>query len=502
VPGYGEFEGARGLSGDERATLREWYEGGMSEGDPQQLPALPTFAEGWLLAAPDLVIDMPHEYTLAAEGVDVIRNFVIPNPLSETRFVEAVELRPGNKRTVHHAVLKIDPTTRSRRLDEADPQPGFPGMTMGNGEAPGGHIIVWTPGATPAPAQPGLAWRLDPGVDLVLQLHMVPRGTVEHLRARIGLHFADRPPHRETFAVMLRDDRIDIPAGVSDYTIEDSFTLPVPVDVLAIYPHAHYLGHQMRVTATRPDGSRQWLLRIDDWDFNWQGLYRYAEPLHLPAGTTISMQFTYDNSSSNVRNPNVPPRRVVSGNRSSDEMGNLALQVEAPGRDDLTLLREAQWLDMLEHDPDDTAAHFNLGVEYARRGMPAEAAAHYEHVVRADPDDHAAHFALAGTYVKLKQLSRAVTHYEQTLRSDPRKAEAHFLLGWVLTDQGRIEEAAEHLEQAIEIVPHHAMAHYRLGVVRVAEGDPAGAATQFREALRLDPDLGSARRALQQLERR
>jgi hypothetical protein len=501
VSGYGEFEGARGLRDDERATLRRWYEEGMVEGDPQHLPPLPTFADGWQLGPPDLVLDMPQQYTLAAEGVDEIRNFVIPSPLSEARFVEAVELRPGNKRTVHHAVLKVDPTGWSRRLDEEDPEPGFPGMTMGNAEAPDGHIIVWTPGTTPLPSRAGLAWRLDPGVDLVLQLHMLPSGTVERFRARIGLHFADRPPERDTFAIVLRDDRIDIPAGMTGYTIEDSFTLPVPVDVLGIYPHAHYLGKQMRVTATPPGGSQQWLLRIDDWDFNWQGMYRYKEPLRLVAGTTIAMEFTYDNSASNVRNPNVPPRRVVSGNRSSDEMGNLALQVEPLRRSDLTLLREAQWLDMLEDDPFDSAAHFNLGVEYARRGMPTQAAAHYELVIRAKPHDQGAHFALAGTYVKLHDLPRAVTHYEQVLRINPRRAEAHFLLGWILADQGRLEQGAEHLEQAIDIAPDHALAHHRLGVVRAAQDDPLGAAMHYREALRLKPDLASARRDLQKLKR-
>jgi tetratricopeptide (TPR) repeat protein len=257
----------------------------------------------------------------------------------------------------------------------------------------------------------------------------------------------------------------------------------------------------MHVTAISPGGSEQWLLRIDDWDFNWQGMYRYVEPLRLPAGTTIAMEFTYDNSASNVRNPNVPPRRVVAGNRSSDEMGNLALQIEPVNRDDLTLVREAQWLDMLEDDPEDSAAHFNLGVEYARRGMPAQAATHYERVIRADPDDEIAHFALAGTCVKLKNLPRAVAHYEQVLRINPRRAEAHFLLGWVLADQGQMEQAAEHLEQAIGVAPDHAMAHYRLGVVRAGQDDPTRAAKHFREALRLKPDLASARRDLDRLEK-
>ena len=127
----------------------------------------------------------------------------------------------------------------------------------------------------------------------------------------------------------------------------------------------------------------------------------------LPAGTTISMEFTYDNSASNVRNPNVPPRRVVSGNRSSDEMGNLALQIEPLSRDDLTLVREAQWLDMLEDDPEDSAAHFNLGVEYARRGMPAQAATHYERVIRADPIRNRVSAATSFPFAWRRNIARA-----------------------------------------------------------------------------------------------
>jgi hypothetical protein len=120
---------------------------------------------------------------------------------------------------------------------------------------------------------------------------------------------------------------IDIPAGRTDYTITDSYVLPVDVDVLSVNPHAHYLATDMKAFATLPDGTRQWLLWIKSWDFNWQDVYQYKKPIALPRGTRITMEYTYDNSAANRRNPNRPPRRVAYGPRSSDEMGDLWLQI-------------------------------------------------------------------------------------------------------------------------------------------------------------------------------
>ena len=123
------------------------------------------------------------------------------------------------------------------------------------------------------------------------------------------------------------DDALDIPAGDGDFAVSDDFRLPRDVDVLAVYPHAHYLGHVIEGYATLPNGQRKWLIRIPNWDPNWQAVYHYREPVFLPKGTVISMRYHYDNSSANPRNPNSPPRRVRGGNQSTDEMAHLWLQV-------------------------------------------------------------------------------------------------------------------------------------------------------------------------------
>lgn len=465
APGHARFQGERRLEPAQIELLARWFDGGMIEGDADDLAPAPLYVSGWQLGTPDLELALSEPYTLPADGADVIRNFVIPLPLERPRFVSAVDLRPGNKRIVHHAVLKADRTRGSRRLAGRDPQAGFDGMRMGNAESPGGHVIVWTPGAGPYVMGDGFAVALQPGTDMVLQLHMVPNGKPEPIDARIGIYFTDEPTRHETFAVMLREERIDIPAGATSYAIDDHFELPVPVDLIGIYPHAHYLGKTMRVEAELPDGSRRSLLRIDDWDFNWQGMYRYVEPIRLAAGTTVRMRFTYDNSASNVRNPNIPPRRVVAGNRSSDEMGNLLLQVLPADAADMSRLREAQWIKLLVDDPTDPAAHYNLGVEYARQERYADAVVHYQSVIRVDPEDSGALSALAGSYFKLGEMDAAAEHYERVTRIDSVNAEAHLVLGWIRSRQGAVERAERH----------------------------------YREALRIDPELEPARKALERL---
>jgi hypothetical protein len=334
-----EFLGERGLSDDEIALIRLWAEQGAVEGDPADLPALPVFTQGWQLGEPDLVLTMEEVFTVPAEGVDTFRNFVLPIPVSTPRWVKAVELRPGNPRVVHHAVMQVDRSRSSRRRDEEDAGPGFSGMDLAGSEAPGGQSLGWTPGKLPI-VDERLAWRVEPGSDMILQLHMLPSGKPEQVAPKIGLYFTDQPPTEQAFSLLMRNDNIDIRAGDGDYVIEDSLTLPVAVEALGIYPHAHYLCKSIEAYATLPDGRKQLLINIPKWDFHWQDDYRYSQPLHLPAGTRIHVRFVYDNTSANALNPHNPPQRVRFGNRSTDEMATLTIQVIPEQAEHKPLLRE------------------------------------------------------------------------------------------------------------------------------------------------------------------
>ena len=310
-PGYGDLAGSRRLTDAEVALIQRWVAEGTPEGPPSTPPSPPAFTEGWQLGPPDLVIEVPQPYTVPAEGTDVFRNFVLRPPLSGRRYVRAMELRPGDKRVVHHANVLLDRSGSARRRDARDPGPGFAGMDVeleSDAFEPDSHFLFWKPGSPPVPEPDDMAWRLDRGADLVLNMHLQPSGKREEVRPSIGLYFTDRAPTRVPMLLQLEHDgALDIPAGDSAFTVTDELTLPVEVTLLAVYPHAHYVGHEIQGTARLPDGSTRWLVHIADWDLNWQAVYRLKQPMLLPKGTVVSMKWTYDNSSRNERNPHDPP---------------------------------------------------------------------------------------------------------------------------------------------------------------------------------------------------
>ena len=265
--GYGpEFQNARGLTDQEIEAIQHWVDEGALEGNAADLPSAPHFVDSFQLGTPDLIIRMPEPYELRADGPDVFRNFVLPIPASTVRYVQAIEFIPGS-RAVHHANLRIDETDTSRQLDEKDPAPGYDGLISTTAHYPDGYFFGWTPGQLP-PKSPELAWRLNPGSDMVVQLHMRPTGVPEHIQVSIGLYFADRPPRLAPAMLRLGKQYLDIPPGAKDYVVTDSYVLPVDLDVYAVQPHAHYRAKEIKGFATLPDGTRQWLLYIRDWDFD------------------------------------------------------------------------------------------------------------------------------------------------------------------------------------------------------------------------------------------
>ena len=503
-PGYGEFIGERRLSVDQIGMLEQWVAEGAAEGDPADLPGVPQWPDGWFLGEPDLVVTMPRPYTLAAEGPDVFRMFVIPVPLKSKRYVRALELRPRNPRVVHHAVGLVDPTSRSRHLDDEDPRPGFEGMRSTEfARPPDGHFLGWTPGKVPMESTEGMSWRLQKGADLVWELHMLSSGKPERIQPSVGLYFSDEAPTKTPFILGLGSRTIDIPAGEKDYWIEDSYVLPVAVQVLGVYPHAHYLGKQMRAFARLPDGTRRWLISIQDWDFNWQDEYLYREPIFLPRGTRLSMRYSYDNSADNIRNPNHPPRRVLYGPNSSDEMGDLWVQVLTQSKADLlTLQREyarkeidrtiAGYQHSLRIRPDDVQTHDQLGQALHEQGRIDAAIRHYRQALHLQPSYAATHNHLANALLEQGNSDQAIQHYFRVLEIKPDFLEAHYNLGGALLAQGHTKEAIAAFQQALQIEPEFAKAHNNLGIAFAQQGDVARALAHFERAVAIQPDYAEA----------
>lgn len=483
-----EFVGERRLTPEQVDLFRRWVKGGAARGDPADLPDRPRWTAGWQLGEPDLVVRMAEPYALAAEGRDIFRNFVIAVPVERTRYVRAIELHPGNRKIVHHAVIRIDRTPASRRLDALDAEPGFGGMEMGQSEPPDGHFLGWTPGRTAHPGSAGMAWRLDRGTDLVMQLHMLPTGKPETIRPEIGFYFSDEPPTLHPSVVTLYNNDIDIPAGESSYVLEDSFELPVDVELLGVYPHAHYLGQRLTGLARLPDGSERPFIDIPDWNFDWQDEYRYVEPLPLPAGTTLTLRYVYDNSADNVRNPNIPPRRVRYGNQSTDEMGSLAIQMLTSSDADRTRLDEAEARWLLEKVPTDWEAHNNLGTALLAQGRAAQAIEHFDRAILLQPELDEAHYNLGLALARQGRIDEAIARYREALRINPDLAQAENNLGNALLDREAITDAVEHYRRAVELRPDFDEAHYNLGNALLRLDRPGEAIGHYREALRVNPN--------------
>ena len=464
-PGHGVFAGERRLSDDQIALIKKWVDSGAPQGNPAEVPKPPTFSGGWQLGTPDLVLTLPEPYVLQAGSRDVFRNFVIPVPITARRYVRAVEFRADRPQVLHHADLAIDLGRVSRVLDRAEPGPGF--GTMDGGQVY--NVYGWSPGKVPVMEAADNAWTLEPGTDFVLLLHMIAGATNETVQPSIGLFFSDTPPTRTPISVKLEAQGIAIPAGEPNYVVEDSYVLPVDVDAVSIYPHAHYIGKEMRGTATLPDGSLKDLLWIRRWDFRWQDRYRYKSPVFLPRGTRLSMRFTYDNSAANPNNRNHPPERVRSGPRSTDEMGQL-------------------WIEVVPRRAEDAAL---LSADFVRRSMLA-AVASAELDVRLDPQVAAVHNILATRYLQVGRVADAQAQLEEAVRLDPRDAEAQSNLGTVLQAQGRLAEGMQRLRTAVRLKPKDDAVRFNLGTGLLAAGQPDAALREFRTAIALNPDNAGA----------
>ena len=498
------FSEERRLSDREISMITQWVEEGGPEGNPADLPPRPKWTEGWQLGQPDLVIEMTEPFTLPSEGGDVFRNFALPIPLTETKYVRAFEFRPGNARLVHHSRMLFDTSGRSRQRDEADPQPGFKSSMLLDGIFdPNGHWIGWTPGKQPAMRADDMAWQLDPGTDMVLEMHLLPTGKPEVIQSSLGLFFTDQAPKRIPLILRLGSRTMDIAPGDDHYVVTDTYKLPVAVEVLNVYAHAHYLGRRMEGWAMLPDGTRKDLLLIKQWDFDWQDEYRYAKPIALSAGSILSMRFTFDNSAANVRNPYNPPVRVTYGWETSREMADLWFQVLPATPLDLATLREdfgekerlaqiAGYRKQLEVEPDDYEKRNRLGNYFMGLRRYDEAIEQFELIARQQPDYEYAHYNLGLAYEASGQPGQAERHYRQALRIRPRYAEASNNLGILLGTRGDLDAAIRHFRQALASEPDHAEAHNNLGISLGASGEFDRAVRHFREALKTNPYYAEA----------
>ncbi|HKT88022.1 MAG TPA: tetratricopeptide repeat protein [Candidatus Sulfotelmatobacter sp.] len=497
------------LSNAEIEMIQRWVDQGEMEGNAADLPPQPKFVENWRLGTPDMILTATKPLVLPPQGTDTYWNFIFRVPIDGTKWVKAVEIRPGDKQYVHHANILVDREGSSRKR-EKEPGAGFGGMEIRIESQvfdPDSHLLFWKPGTVPYVEPDGMALRLDKGTDLILNTHLQPSGKPEVIRPSIGLYFTPHPATKLPMLLQLEDDvKLDIPAGDKAFVVRDQFTLPVDVELLAIYPHAHYLGKNIQAYATLPDGTRESLIHIPDWNLNWQAVYRYAQPALLPKGTTVSLQYTYDNSDGNPLNPNHPPIEVKGGNRSTDEMCHLWLQVlpvnfDPAKGDPRMVLQEALARHDVENDPGDFEAHYNLGAMLQARKDLEGAIAEYREAMKLRPQDAAGNNALGGALVAAGHPEQAAEYLQTALKARPDYFDAHYNLGFALADQNDFAGAAEQFQAALQLQPRDAAVEANLGAALAEMGRLPEAKAHFVHALQLDPKQPIAKENLQELEK-
>lgn len=347
----GPFKDDRSLPESEIATIVAWAEGGAPEGNAADLPPMPKFSNDWSLGTPDLIVDIGEEMAVPSNGQDIYRCFVRPTSLPNDVYLSAIEYEPGNRRVVHHILAYVDTSGQARKKDAADPGPGYSCFAGPEVEVHG-DLGGWAPGNLPSQLPDGIGRSLPKGADIIIQVHYHPTGKPETDRTRIGLYFSKKPVKQTlqwSFALNEKDLVLE-PGTIK--TIRGDWVVPVDTVAYALTPHMHLLGKEIGMTVKFPDGRVKDLIKIGDWDFNWQTTYYLQKPVDIPKGSVVSVISTFDNTSGNPRNPNNPPKLVRWGEATTDEMciGFIALtkknqDLTRPGeKDDLyqIIMRQRQ----------------------------------------------------------------------------------------------------------------------------------------------------------------
>jgi hypothetical protein len=321
---FGKFSNDRSLSQADIDTLAAWAANGAPEGDPKQAPKPARFVDGWNIGTPDLVLEMAQEYQVPATGTIKYEYFTIPTQFTEDKWVQMVEVRPGNRALVHHVIAFVK-------------EPKKPGDT-GKGERE--FLVGFAPGSVPEIMAPGRAKLIKAGSEIEFQVHYTANGTAGVDRSKVGLIFAKDPPRERVVTLSAGNNKFVIPAGAANHEVESKFTLRSDATLTSLFPHMHLRGKDFEYRITLPNGEKQTLLKVPNYSFSWQLSYDLAQPIQLPKGSVIECTAHFDNSVNNKYNPDAT-KEVRHGDQSWEEMmiGFFNVSFDA-NADPKTLFRE------------------------------------------------------------------------------------------------------------------------------------------------------------------
>lgn len=318
-PHTGKWANDRRLSQADTATLLAWADSGAREGDPKDAPKPVEWMEGWGIGKPDLEVRMPADYEVPASGTIDYQYIVLPTGLTEDKWVQIAEARPGNRAVVHHIIAFIR-EPGSKWLAGAKPGvPYVPKKGGGGDRGQGEWLVGFAPGVPPEKLKPGQARLLKAGSDLVLQMHYTANGKPATDRSSIGMIFAKEPVKQRVVTAAVTTTRFAIPPGAAHHEVKASMTMHADSEWITLLPHMHLRGKAFEYRFIYPTGESEVALRVPRYDFNWQLWYEFAEPKKLPKGTRVEVTGVFDNSPNNKHNP-APEKEVRWGEQSWEEM--------------------------------------------------------------------------------------------------------------------------------------------------------------------------------------
>jgi hypothetical protein len=303
-PRHGQFTNDRRLGRAEIDTIAAWVDGGMPRGDDKDLPKAIDRPKGWTLGKPDVVFSMPEEFAVPADGSLPYQHFVVDTNFTEDRWVQVAEARPGDAAVVHHVVAYI--------LKEGQKQPFLQDGTLA-------VLVGWAPGDLGLVCPPDTALRIPRGAKLKFELHYTPNGKATKDRSSVGITFAKKPPKYELYTNAFANESIVVPPEEPHYRAEATWRPRADARIISFTPHMHWRGKDFFYEVIYPDGKRQTLLSVPRWDFNWQNVYQFREPIKLPKGARVHAVAHWDNSRNNPYNP-APEKEVRFGLQTWDEM--------------------------------------------------------------------------------------------------------------------------------------------------------------------------------------
>jgi hypothetical protein len=325
-PHYGKFANDRSLSKEQVDLLTAWADNGAPEGNPSDAPPPRAWVDGWNIPTPDVVLEMPQAFEMPASGRIEYQYIVVPTGFTEDKWIQMVEVRPGDRTIVHHGQIFIR-EPGSKWL--ADLKPGVPfsfelspspTQRLVNGSSMGSEILaIYTPGMVPDVWKPGSAKLIPAGSDLVFQLHYTASGKPGKDRTRVGLVFAKQPPQERVFTMLGVNTRISIPPGDPNYKAETIIPITHNMTMLTLFPHLHLRGKAFQYELIYPNGESETLLKVDTWSLNWQLSYKLQKPIDLKPGMKIKATGWWDNSANNPANPDATSN-VTWGEQSWEEM--------------------------------------------------------------------------------------------------------------------------------------------------------------------------------------